>query len=168
LASAVSTNAPISSPFDKDIQGSVLHLVLKSLGCGSSVDSYDRRKLLQKLIYIVQKSGVDLGYGYRWYLAGPYSSELAGAYFRIEGRTKEYEQASAKLKLNPEVLAKLNRISQALGSEMNDVDLLEAMASALYLGTRNIGYLRTLKPNIPASKWKRAFDKIDSLKLLPD
>lgn len=52
-------------------------LVLKSLGIDPSIDSFNKRLIVQKSIYLSQALGLKLGYHYRWYLRGPYCSALA-------------------------------------------------------------------------------------------
>lgn len=40
-------------------------------------EDLDSRILAQKIIYLVQENGYDLGFRFCWYHRGPYSSELA-------------------------------------------------------------------------------------------
>lgn len=61
----------------------VLALVLGELGMDLSISSIDERMEIQKAIYLVQKSGVNLGYNYSWYLKGPYSPKLTQDYYEI-------------------------------------------------------------------------------------
>jgi len=53
-----------------------LSLVLRELGLTSPLDTFDKRLILQKAIYLTQQSGISLGYHYYWYLYGPYSRDL--------------------------------------------------------------------------------------------
>lgn len=57
-------------------------VVLRDLGC-FSVSNIDDRILLQKKIYLAQDFGLPLGYGYRWYIHGPYSTTLSTAAYQI-------------------------------------------------------------------------------------
>ncbi len=49
-----------------------------------SMDEFDERLKLQKLVYLLQSCGVYLGYDFSWYLRGPYCSLLAHNAFSLE------------------------------------------------------------------------------------
>lgn len=57
-------------------------LAMQELNC-KKIDTIYDRILLQKKIYIAQIFGLRLGYGYSWYLHGPYSPDLASAAYQI-------------------------------------------------------------------------------------
>jgi len=48
------------------------------------MDSFNDRLRLQKIVYMLQAFGVDLGYGFSWYFRGPYCTSLARAGFELE------------------------------------------------------------------------------------
>lgn len=54
-----------------------LKLVFDGVQTEVDVSSLDQRKLLQKVVYLVQRSGLDLSYRFAWDEMGPYSRELA-------------------------------------------------------------------------------------------
>lgn len=60
----------------------VLGAIVKRIGT-LDMDSFDGRLLLQKWVYLLQAFGLFLGYRFKWYLYGPYSSELASDGFEI-------------------------------------------------------------------------------------
>jgi hypothetical protein len=62
-----------------------LGLALKESGLPLAVDEFDDRLTLQKGVYLLQESGIHLGYRYRWYLRGPYSSDLTTDAFLLSG-----------------------------------------------------------------------------------
>ncbi len=39
--------------------------------------NFEKRLELQKVVYLLQEAGADLGYHFGWYIHGPYSSSLA-------------------------------------------------------------------------------------------
>jgi len=39
--------------------------------------------MVQKAIYLLQQAGVEMGYPYRWYIRGPYSSRLSNDLFYL-------------------------------------------------------------------------------------
>lgn len=49
-----------------------------------SMDEFDDRLKLQKLVYLLQACGVYLGYDFSWYLRGPYCSLLAHNGFSLK------------------------------------------------------------------------------------
>ena len=57
-------------------------IALRDLEC-DSLKSLDDRILLQKKIYLAQDFGLPLGYGFGWYIHGPYSPDLTQAAFTI-------------------------------------------------------------------------------------
>ena len=57
-------------------------VAIRDLNC-YSLETIDDRILLQKKIYLAQDIGLPLGYGYSWYIHGPYSPDLTAAAYRI-------------------------------------------------------------------------------------
>ena len=59
-------------------------LALDALGVNArQLDAFDDRLIIQKAIYLAQAGGISRGYFFRWYLRGPYCSELARDVFGI-------------------------------------------------------------------------------------
>jgi uncharacterized protein YwgA len=56
----------------------------EKVGFEFDVEDFDHRLMLQKYVYIAQKLGLKLGYGYSMYIRGPYSPLLAEDYYRLE------------------------------------------------------------------------------------
>ena len=62
-----------------------LGFVLKQIdGYEFSMDGFNDRLKLQKLVYLLQAFGVYLGYDFSWYLRGPYCSLLAHNGFSLQ------------------------------------------------------------------------------------
>ncbi len=57
-------------------------VTLRDLKC-YSIDTISDRILLQKKVYLVQDIGMPLGYGYSWYIHGPYSTDLTAVAYQI-------------------------------------------------------------------------------------
>lgn len=57
-------------------------VVLRDLEC-YSLETISERILLQKKIYLAQDIGLPLGYGYSWYIHGPYSTDLTAVAFQV-------------------------------------------------------------------------------------
>ncbi len=62
----------------------VLKLILDELGVPTKIGTVADRVRIQKAIYLTQRAGVDLGYGFGWYKRGPYSPRLATDYYRLQ------------------------------------------------------------------------------------
>lgn len=106
---------------------------------------------MQKLVYLINKFGVNLRFHYDWYLHGPYSPDLARTLFEIieEGPT-------APDKLNVHELAKIQDLKSFLGEDIYSSDKLELIVSIDYLRkrARRVGasdneVLRVLKKQKP-------------------
>ena len=65
----------------------------KSIDYDFTMDEFDDRLKLQKLIYMIQSTGVYLGYDFSYYLRGPYCSKLAQMGFEL---TEVYDDVEIK------------------------------------------------------------------------
>lgn len=98
------------------------------------MSTFDSRLQLQKIIYLIQSSGISLGYGYNWYVKGPYSSPLAHDLFEIEKSTEIYEKnEEIKFENHEQIVHKLKSFRDFLGDDINDVKYLEVLASIHYI-----------------------------------
>lgn len=63
-------------------------IAIRDLNC-FTLESINDRILLQKKVYLAQDIGLPLGYGYSWYIHGPYSTDLTAVAYQIipEGDT---------------------------------------------------------------------------------
>jgi len=112
-----------------------LSKVLEILELGKpDMSTFDNRLQLQKIIYLLQSSGMSLGYGHNWYVKGPYSSPLAHDLFEIEKSTEIYEKNEGIKFINHEhIVHKLESFRDFLGDDINDVKYLEVLASLHYI-----------------------------------
>ena len=60
-----------------------LKLIWEALGLPLNLETFAARLTLQKAIYLAQEAGVQLGYGFRWYIRGPYSPDLTRDAFAV-------------------------------------------------------------------------------------
>src|SRR2546421_10312433 len=137
----------------------LLKLFLDELGVPDDIATVDDRKRVQKAVYLGQRSGLNLGYRFGWYLMGPYSPGLTKDYFAlseaISSGDREYESHA----LGPTSKAQLHRIASLCLVPANvaasQEDWLELLASLHYLRTVS-GYshaksqdvLRVQKPHL--------------------
>ena len=57
-------------------------IALRDLHC-YSLDTINDRILLQKKVFLAQDIGLPLGYGYSWYIHGPYSPDLTSVAYQV-------------------------------------------------------------------------------------
>lgn len=118
-------------------QLAVLHLVFDEVGIGNDVSSKDRRIELQKVVCLAQQGGLSLGYGFNWYVRGPYSPGLTSDYYQLSADIGPVSEEAANLNLNETAKAVLARV-RALLSPPTNVALsrtlwLELLASIAFL-----------------------------------
>jgi len=145
----------------------VLYLIFQRLNVKPSASSFDNRKQMQKLVYIVQRAGLSLNFRYNWYLQGPYSPELSPYCYEIASKLPKYEEETKGTRLNSEAEAVLLKVSTALGKSVTDTDVLEGVASMLYRGeSKASAALRAEKPRVTEPAWQLAERCLRSLKEL--
>src|SRR5262245_54613820 len=112
-----------------------LKLALDALGHELDLSDFDLRLILQKTVYLIQASKVDLGYSFGWYLRGPYSPGLTRDAFALKAELAQGGDELKDWKLeHPSLdrLAKLREAIQAIPPEMR-ARRLELLASVLFL-----------------------------------
>jgi hypothetical protein len=137
---------------DPDI--AYVSVILKELDIPLSV-SYKRHRIaMQKAIYLAQRTGVDLGYRYSWYLNGPYCSKLADIYYKADAEKSQYSQLEADQNFKSTLSTAKDIITnRPAGADLTN--WLEALVSLDFLITvnkRNIEEakvrVRELKPHV--------------------
>ncbi|CAG0988676.1 MAG: hypothetical protein MPEBLZ_00162 [Candidatus Methanoperedens nitroreducens] len=118
-------------------QKEVLCKVLDVIGLGKpNMSQFDRRIQYQKIIYLLQSSGISLGYGFNWYIKGPYSSPLAHVLYEIDDAVYE-ENKNLVFIDNERIVKELNDFRNKLGDDINNVNYLEVLASLHYINKAN-------------------------------
>ena len=120
----------------------LLKLILDEIGLGGlEIGKFSSRKILQKKIYLLQLTGIDLGYRYNWYLYGPYCPALASDTFSLRDEIK-YDQEFDDYQLNSKTLDKLDTLGKIVNLPdnltTNEPEWLELLASLHYL--KHIAY----------------------------
>ena len=132
-----------------DIQGLLLKLTLREFenqGLNVSISTFNGRKNVQKLVYLLQKDGFPFSYFFRWYLRGPYSPALTTDFFNVARDAPEYyEQLAKGHRLDESLVQRIATVLEPLrkcglihnrGRSTAESDLeegLELAASARYL-----------------------------------
>ncbi|MHC4169390.1 MAG: hypothetical protein ACYSWQ_20780 [Planctomycetota bacterium] len=137
----------------------LLKLVLDGIGFEDleRINNFNGRKVLQKKVYLLQLTGIDLGNRYNWYLQGPYSPALANAAFTLRDEIK-YDREFDDYQLNSKAagrLETLNRIVDLPDSPTTEEpEWLELLASLHYL--KHIAYW----PGKGSPEFPEVFEKL--------
>jgi len=154
----------------------LLKLILDEIGLGKlELDAFSKRLNLQKRIYLLQLTGIDLGYRYNWYLRGPYCPSLTQDTFLLKDEISANEKDYEEYKLNPitkKKIGKAKEIWKALHAPSIETGgWVELLASLHYL--KHIAWPRTVlkedifkklikakprfadKPQLMEKAWKR-------------
>jgi hypothetical protein len=92
-----------------------------------SVDSFQERLKLQKTVYLLQAFGIYLGYGFNWYLYGPYSPGLTRDAYEVVPKLKR--RSPSPPFFDPEAESRFATFEAFLGSRKDDPKWLEQAAS---------------------------------------
>ena len=155
----------------------LLKLFLDEMEVRSEVDEFDKRKTIQKAVYLGQLTGVDLSYRFGWYLKGPYSPSLAEDYYHLADELEIDSEGYKEYQLQKSLQDKLKKIRSLLEKPENcnleKVDWLELVASYDYL--RRVGkldddradnILNEEKPNLYQHR-RLAKEKLDASPVKP-
>jgi len=99
---------------------------LKALGIEPSIETLSERKKMQKIIYLLERFGVGLGFSssFGWYVYGPYSPSLTQTLFEIK-------QTPPKAIAQPSKADKerITHLKEFLGKDITSADKIELIAS---------------------------------------
>jgi uncharacterized protein YwgA len=87
------------------------------------------RLKLQKLVYLLQSKGLNLGYAYNWYKHGPYSQTLADDAFTVLNADRDKYKITERWNFNNTTEQKLKAIRTFLSPNIHNYRLLELVAS---------------------------------------
>jgi len=132
------------------VKEKVLSRVLDILALGRpDMAEFSNRLRLQKIIYLLQSSDVSLGFGFSWYVKGPYSPELTKALYEIYQNDTIFEESkNIMFKDHDAIVTKLKKFNDILGEDRNNITYLEVLASLHYInkvvfsGRGNLNELR--------------------------
>lgn len=101
---------------------------LNILGIKPNIDSFADRKRLQKITYLLEKSGVDLGFEFSWYLHGPYSPSLTRVLYK-----EDPEKTEQNIPVDKNDKKRILILKDLLGNDIKSSDTLELIASLHYI-----------------------------------
>ena len=121
-------------------QLTVLQLVLDHLNLDGNISTIDDRIAIQKAVCLTQEAGLQLGYGFNWYVRGPYSPSLTSDYYQIAGSRSAVEKDAQKFTLTASALRSLSKVQAVfnppVGCPLGRVQWLELLASVAFLVRR--------------------------------
>jgi len=94
-----------------------------------SLDEFDDRLKLQKLVFIARKMGFPIGYSFSWYARGPYSPSLTRMLFSAN---EQGQLLQTDPELTGEEAGVVRRLREFLGSDVDNPRMLELLASVWY------------------------------------
>lgn len=139
---------------------------LRYLGL-ENFDTFNSRFTIQKVVYLLEDFGATLGFGYSWYIHGPYSPQLTHTLFKAtdKERASRRELSSGELRI-------INDVRNFLGQDFYSIEALELLVSLIYLvelgpsagldsKSKIFGFLRERKPHFSLDQVEAAWAKIE-------
>lgn len=130
------------------------------------MENFDDRLRLQKIVYLLWAYGISLGYGFNWYVRGPYSSRLASDGYALNDELFE-EGSKIKFENEEDIVKSFKKFKEILGEKIDDPLYLEILASLHYIkkvafrGKHDfVGISKWLKSQKP---YLREIERIDDL-----
>jgi hypothetical protein len=117
-----------------------LGLTLKAADISISVDSFHERLSVQKAVYLLEQSGLDLGYTFGWYIRGPYSRGLAHDLYTVVDSGPEEINKHRLTDASREKIKKVSNLWVDKAAKAYPPKWLELLASVVFLiRTRQAG-----------------------------
>ncbi|MDO8537401.1 MAG: hypothetical protein Q7S21_00790 [archaeon] len=88
---------------------------------------YINRLMLQKIVFLLQSSGISFGYNFTWYLKGPYCSQLTKDAFAVTTETVN----NVEFEKNEE--EKILRLKKHFTNELKNDKELELLGSLVFI-----------------------------------
>jgi uncharacterized protein YwgA len=125
----------------------IISRVFHQLGFANiNMQDFQDRLRYQKIVYLMQNFGLSLGYGYGWYVRGPYSPDLTKTLFRISGDPELFSQGKQiTFKEQETVVSRINEFKNILGNDINNPIFLEVLASMVFI--KNTFYSKKIRDN---------------------
>lgn len=100
--------------------------IIEQLGTTASLATFEERLRLQKLVYLSEVFGINLGFPFNWHIRGPYSPELSKVMFeKVRGERRQAIDKSDE--------EKIRALRNFLGSDIESSDKLELIGSLHFL-----------------------------------
>lgn len=119
-----------------------LACVLRALGLDwqRPVDTFEKRLKMQKMVYLLEILGEDVGYGFNWYKRGPYSPDLTRDAYELQDRggidgSIESKVVGAGSSERVATMLELERSLLKVRKNLDEPGLWELCGSIAYLAT---------------------------------
>ncbi|MFH1247001.1 MAG: hypothetical protein V1644_01345 [Candidatus Micrarchaeota archaeon] len=119
----------------------------KEVGFKPVVKKFEHRIIMQKLAYLLQLKGVELGFDFSPYVRGPYSPQLAKQIFDNQEKFEKLQTSAKLLPKEEEVVQQFSEVFELKAS------MLEIAATYLYFSFERkeneidaVRHLKQLKP----------------------
>lgn len=109
-------------------------IAIRDLNC-FSLETINDRILLQKKVYLAQDLGLPLGYGYSWYIHGPYSTDLTTVAYQIIPEGKTTIESHSLKEPYASMIKKVNCLENAIDEQKLTISIVqwyELLASVAY------------------------------------
>ena len=143
-----------------------IHQLCEEMGVEPDLNSFSGRKQLQKLTYLFEAFGLDLGFRFSWYVHGPYDKQLTRVLYDDDPKDSG-RQVPDKFENEEETLRELKKF---LGRDAYSSRVLELISSLHYLllvaqskkvdGDTIINNLLDLKPQFSEGEARYYLNKI--------
>ncbi len=100
---------------------------LGKLGVKLKLGDFSERKRIQKIVCLLQLFGIELGFGFSWYIHGPYSPDLTRTLFELKNSTRKSVSFTRK---EDEIIT---RFREFVGESLESSDAMELMGSLFFL-----------------------------------
>ena len=100
---------------------------LNALGLKPKLDSFKDKLVIQKVIYLIQKKGLDLGFSYGIYIRGPYSQGLTKELYANRRKVEELDSNSVLSGEEKKVIEEIKALF-----DLNKPSVLEIAATFEY------------------------------------
>ena len=136
-----------------------------------SLEDFDDRLKLQKLVFLARKMGYPIGYSFSWYARGPYSPSLTRMLFSAN---EQDQLALADPVLTADEAGITRVLREFLGSDVSNPRMLELLASVWYFMRKRtysppekstlIQKILQRKPQFTEDDVERAIDRIQEFR----
>jgi len=117
-----------------DRQQIAVKLAVEGLNLSFKIGSFEDRLILQKVVYLAQAAGVNLGYYHQWYLHGPYCPSLTRDAYAIDEECRKGLDDSKNWKLDDSSSNRLQSLRKIIPQkEQNRRRGVELLASVHFL-----------------------------------
>lgn len=99
-----------------------------------NIEDFNERLRYQKLVYLLQVSGVPMGFRFNWYVRGPYSPGLADSLYIISKNQGLLEETAQINFRNQEIInQKIQKLTGVLAENIDNPEYLEIIGSLSYI-----------------------------------